>query len=495
MIYRGELRQMGRLAWPATLSVVSFALMDVVDCVLLGLVGVGSLAGASLAITILGLIVAFPVNMLRAIAPLAAAESGRSQGGHGELRWRQTLGELLRLAVTAPLVLAGPAAALTLAAAWVVARSGLEPGLAEPVRVFLLYRAPALPAELALAAGWALLEGLHDTRSPLLAGVVANASNIALSLLLIPGSFGLPAMGVAGAAIATDLATAAGLLVVGAALAARWRRAARAAPRPLPAPRHAAAPWRAFVELGWPLGVTGLFNISGVMFLAALVARFGATASAVYGIFCRLHAMVLAVPEGLAVAAISMVACALGANRRPLASLRARLAIAAQLVAGSTITAAVVLSRDGWAPLVSPSPAVAGSLGDLLLVFGGILWLEGLTVVLAGVLEASGATRPLLQATILFDLALTSLALAALGPGAREATVYHVWLAKGMVKLGFLAVTAWRLAPAAEAAPRQAAAPRPSWSISAPAPSGDLVAGPVTLVVSAQRAPPRARPS
>ena len=48
--------------------------------------------------------------------------------------------------------------------------------------------------------------GIGDTRTPLVAMVVAVLANVVLDYALIFGHFGLPALGVAGAGLATAIA-------------------------------------------------------------------------------------------------------------------------------------------------------------------------------------------------------------------------------------------------------------------------------------------------
>ncbi len=65
-----------------------------------------------------------------------------------------------------------------------------------------------------LLVGTACLRGVGDTRTPLYVMLGANAVNILLTWLLVSGNMGLPALGIAGAAIGTTVARGGGGLVV-----------------------------------------------------------------------------------------------------------------------------------------------------------------------------------------------------------------------------------------------------------------------------------------
>src|SRR5262249_11839360 len=63
--------------------------------------------------------------------------------------------------------------------------------------------APAIIVAVVLTS---FFRGLGDTRTPLVATVAANLLNAAAAYALVYGRFGLPALGVAGAGVATSLA-------------------------------------------------------------------------------------------------------------------------------------------------------------------------------------------------------------------------------------------------------------------------------------------------
>jgi len=61
----------------------------------------------------------------------------------------------------------------------------------------------------------ALLRGSGDTRSPLYASILANSLNALLDYILIFGKMGMPKMGIEGAALATVISRAVGLVILG----------------------------------------------------------------------------------------------------------------------------------------------------------------------------------------------------------------------------------------------------------------------------------------
>jgi Na+-driven multidrug efflux pump len=102
---RRQWTEIGGMLWPAALSSIFFSLMEVVDTAMLGMVGVQAMAGVALGVTIIYLILAFPMYLMRAAAPLAA--SGRPD----------SIGSLVRLTWLAALALGGVATLLIFGAA------------------------------------------------------------------------------------------------------------------------------------------------------------------------------------------------------------------------------------------------------------------------------------------------------------------------------------------------------------------------------------------
>ncbi|MCY4187566.1 MAG: MATE family efflux transporter, partial [Bryobacterales bacterium] len=129
-------------------------------------------------------------------------------------------------AVAVALLIGGVAAVVGLPLSGPVARAMGADGEVQALTVdYLSWRLLAAPALLASFAAFGALRGAQDMRTPLLVAGGMNALNVLLDPLLIFGMAGLPAMGVAGAALASAISHWAG---------AAWAVAA------------------AFRKLGWP---------------------------------------------------------------------------------------------------------------------------------------------------------------------------------------------------------------------------------------------------
>jgi multidrug resistance protein, MATE family len=415
-----------RLAGPASLSALLFALMEVVDTFMLGAIGAGSVAGVAIGSTILCVALAFPLGHLRVVTPLAACETGTS--GLGRTR------ALLRITLAASLAYGLAVAGLLAATAAALPRLGYDPDLVSSARSFLLVRAPLVPVELALFGLWMLLEGLGDTVTPLVAGASFTLANLGFNFLLIPGRLVPWSRGATGAALATNLALLVGTAILSLGVRARLRRAERRPARPAFRPSLAAR----FVRLGLPLAGVGLFDVFGVLLLGLLVAREGTAVTATHGLLAQVITLGLATASGLAVAAVTLVARARGGGDRRREGEVAARSLRLQLLLGAASSIALVSTGPLWIPSVAAGPGIAdGSIG-LLPLAAAILFFEGLALVLGGVVEGAGRTRLLLEVTLLCDLgvALPLFLLLPRGEGLRG--LYLIWLAKDLLRLGLL---------------------------------------------------------
>jgi len=207
------------LAWPIGISMISFTLKGFIDMLLVGRLGIEALGAVGLASVMAWTLMSFPLGMLRGQRPLVAQYFGAgdrigaySYGIH----------------------------AFYLAAAWGV----LSFFLAAPVAKFIIgltgseltpaasvFAVEYLETRLAWAGAWlmnvSVVEYLRSTSRPrigMAADILAHPTNVALSWVLIFGLFGMPELGVRGAALGTGLAD---LLALGLMLTLSWPRGAQ----------------------------------------------------------------------------------------------------------------------------------------------------------------------------------------------------------------------------------------------------------------------------
>ena len=261
---RRDLRDLLVLAAPMVATQVGLMLLGTIDTITVGHFSNVELAGATLGNLYVAGLMMFGMGTLWALDPIIAQAFGAredesiARGLQRGLLLATGLGVVLGLlcipAVPVFHALHQPAEAIPSAArfAWISAPSLL------PIFWFIVLRQS--------------LQSMRITTPTLLAVLAANVLNLGLDLVLVFGHLGAPAMGAAGAAIASAVArlVMVVLLVVLAwpALAPYLARLRREALEP--------GPLFGILRLGLPIGVTYFAEVSAFGLISLLVARFGA---------------------------------------------------------------------------------------------------------------------------------------------------------------------------------------------------------------------------
>jgi putative MATE family efflux protein len=298
---------------------------------------------------------------------------------------------------------------------------------------YLRWFVPALALQFLLATMAAALRGTGAFRAPMLVQVMTVAINIVLAPILIFGwGTGVP-IGVTGAAIASLVAIAAGIVWLSRQFVAEEAflhvRPTRTRPHP--------ALWRSLVDIGLPAG--GEFGLTAVfMFVVYAVTRpFGAAAQAGFGIGLRLvQAFFLPVVAlGFSVAPVAGQNVGAGRFDRVRETLHAGigLSVALMVVVG-------ILLQFAAATLVgifSSDPAVIAVGSDYLRIVSWGFAGSGIVFVTSSLFQALGRTLPpLLTSTVRNAAVLGPVVWLAAQPGFDLTIIWYLSLAAVVVHAG-----------------------------------------------------------
>jgi putative MATE family efflux protein len=377
----GPVQGIWPLAWPAVLTNLLQALVGLVDVKVVGHLGAPAVAAVTTGHRVFFILQAVLMAVTTGTTALVARAWGRGDRDEAE---RVTvaslaLGGSFALALTVPAVLfAAPLAGFF----------GLEPRAAALAATFLRVLAPF---NVAFAAGFVVATALRaagDTRTPLWLGVFTNVVNVALLYGLVLGHFGLPTLGVAGAALANGLAFTSGALLT---LTLWWRGRLRIGVGPGGAVR--AARVRRLLRIGAPAALEQVVWQGGFVAFLRLVALYGTAAFAAYGIGVNILAFSFVVGFGFQVAASTLVGQHLGAGDPEEAARsgwRATgLAVAVMLAFGTTI---VVAARP-IAEFLIDDPEVVRLTVIFIRILGSVQALMAIEFTLGGALRGAGDTR------------------------------------------------------------------------------------------------------
>ena len=193
--YTKEFKYNLKLATPVILGMLGHTVVQLVDNIMVGQLGTAELAAVSLGNSFMFVAMSLGIGFSTAITPLVAEadgennfEAGKSSFKHG-LFLCCVLGVLLFLMV----FVAKP----------IMYAMNQPPEVVDLAMPYLSLVSVSLIPLVIFQAFKQFSDGLSLTRYPMYATIAANVVNIILNYIFIFGKFGMPALGVVGAAIGT----------------------------------------------------------------------------------------------------------------------------------------------------------------------------------------------------------------------------------------------------------------------------------------------------
>lgn len=292
------------LSWPAIMTFGLESLVGLIDALMVGRLGAHAVAGVGVGTQILNAVSVMNMALATGTVALVARHVGAREHAEAESALVQSLylAVLMGVAIAVPVVVWAPQMVGVFAADPEVLAAGTD-----FVRTIML-GVPAMAVFAVIAAG---LRGAGDMRTPLVIGAFLNLLNVSVAYTLIFGHFGLPAIGVRGAAAASAIAFWAGALL---GLAALMRRGAvlglrrgELAPHPTMA--------RRVLAVGSPTAIEQLLMQVGFLLYLGIAAGYGTEAVAAYFIGVRILALSFLPGFGFSAAASTIVGQQLGAGQ------------------------------------------------------------------------------------------------------------------------------------------------------------------------------------
>lgn len=375
-------REVAVLAVPFVLTQILFTTMGLVDAAIVGRLGATELAAVGLSGTWLWTLTSFFIGASSVVQTFVAQSHGAvDERACGPWAWHG-LGGAVPFAVLAAIGLYFGADAFV---EWIVPDNSIAPLSSGYLRA-RSFGIVGLTAAIAISS---FFRGIGDARTPLVATVVANGANVFLALGLVYGWFGLPALGVLGAGIATSIAE---WLYFGIMLAAFLRPSLRMR-FDTGWRRPDLAPVRRLWRIGLPVGGQWVIEMLAFSIFMTLVARMGDASLAASHAFGQLASISFMVAAGIGTATATLVGRYIGAGEPDRAAQRFRSSLVLGGTAGALLALAFVVFPELLVELFSSDPEVI-ALGIPLLSIGAFYQLfDALSVLSDGALRGAGDTR------------------------------------------------------------------------------------------------------
>ena len=370
-----------QLAWPAIITNLLASLVGFVDTKIVGSLGAPAVAAVTTGNRIFFILQALLMAVTAGTTALVARSWGAGDREEAERVTRASLGLCagIALLVSLPaLIFPHPLASVF----------RLEAHTIDLAAEFIRWLAPfqiAFAVHLALGAA---LRAAGDTRTPLAIGALTNVVNVALVYGLVFGRFGMPQLGVKGAAIASGIAFAVGAL----ALVLLWWRGR------LVLGAGASGSWergrvRRILDIGYPAGLEQLVWQGGFLVFLWIVSLYGTAPYAAYGIGVTILSFSFLVGFGFSIAASTLVGQNLGASDPAGATRSGWRALRLALVAQSAFGLAIVLFAKPLARFMIDDPEVVRLTVVFIYILGSVQPLMAIEAAMGGALRGAGDTR------------------------------------------------------------------------------------------------------
>ncbi len=380
-VVRTETAELWKLSWPVVLSRLGIMTMGLSDAIVVGRYSATELGYHALAWAPTSVVVTMAVGLLTGVQVMTSRRIGEGRRDLTGAVLRRGLAYSVWIGVISTLatILLGPLFLHVI---------GLEKDLADGASRAMMIFALSLPGYAFSVAASFWLEGQGRPGPAAVMMWLANGVNLALLLLLVPGTFGLPALGAVGGAWATTGARTFLALAVLAYIAFGMKesRALGVFDKP-ERDRAAEAEQR---RIGYGAGASNFFEVAAFASMNIFAGWMGGLTVAAWAVVLNVAALVFMVPLGLSTGTAVLVGRAYGARD-------AKGVTRAGLI-GFAITAAfgLVISLAIWpaAGLITrayTSDEVVIAMATTALVLSCLFFLvDALQVVIAQALRARG---------------------------------------------------------------------------------------------------------
>ncbi|OON99374.1 MAG: hypothetical protein ATN35_12915 [Epulopiscium sp. Nele67-Bin004] len=371
------------LAWPTAIERILVSLVNAMDTMMVGVLG--SVAIASIGITQqpLLIVLAIIISLNVSVTAIVARRCGEKDfvAANNVLRQSIMLTFFISIIIASIGYYFAPQLLMMMGA-----DADILPGGTTYFRIVLLGMCfNSLSLNITAAQ-----RGAGNAKVSMYVNVVANLVNLCLNFLLIEGRFGMPALGVAGAGVAT---VAGYVIAFSIAFGSILKKDSRLK-------LSKGDSWKPDVEI-----IKGIFGISnsalieqmcmrlGFVMYVRLVTGLGTVAYATHQICTTLINMTFSIGEGISIAASSLVGRNMGANRSDMSIIYGKVCQRIGFVISSTLLVVYILNRHSIMGLFTDEAEVI-ALGSTIVVFAAIAApLQTSQVIMAGALRGAGDTK------------------------------------------------------------------------------------------------------
>ena len=371
-----------RMAWPSIMESFLVSLVGMADTFMVSSLGVYAIAAVGLTTQpkFIGLAVFISLNV--AVSAIVARRKGEGNRESANKVLQQALlitGGLLVVVSTLCVAFADP----------ILHLAGSQPDTHRPAVTYFRIVMGGMAFNVVSMVINAAQRGAGNTRISLTTNLVSNLVNVVFDYLLIGGHFGFPALGVAGAAIATVIGSVCGCAL---SILSMLHRDNFICIREVKKIGFDKATVGAITNIGSSTLAEQAFLRIGFMTFAVIVARLGTIPMAAHQIGMNLMSICFSFGDGLSVASVALVGQSLGRGRPDLARVYGNLCQRCGLLFACGLSVIFLTLGQRIFGLFSEDPAILSYGRMIMMVMMVEVFLQISQVVFSGCLRGAGDT-------------------------------------------------------------------------------------------------------
>jgi MATE family multidrug resistance protein len=376
------MREVAVLAAPLVLTQIMVTAMGVVDSIIVGRLGAAQLGAVGLGGMWVWTLTSFFVGTSMGVQTFVAQHHGAGRTDQcGTWSW-QGLASVVPLAgVVGCLILFFADSIIQLLAP--------SDSIAPLATGYMRARSFGMMGITAASSLSAFFRGIGDTRTPLIATLIANVANLFLDLGLVYGWYGMPKLGVVGAGLATSISEwiyfgAVAFIFLRPTIKARFNTRFHA-----PSLSEIRRLWRT----GLPIGGQWTIEMLAFAVFTTFVARLGDAPMAASHAFIQLLSLSFMQAVGISIATTTLVGRYIGSGQLEYVARSLRSSMLLGSILAAIIAALFMLIPNILLGLFSSDPNVLRYGGPLLMVGALYQFFDAIAIVSDGALRGAGDTR------------------------------------------------------------------------------------------------------
>jgi putative MATE family efflux protein len=388
-----------RLSWPVMIFMVFQTTLELVDLYWVGYLGTAAVAALSMSNNLFWMLFTFSDIITISTLALTARHRGAGDGKSifAVARHSFWLATSISVAVTILIVAFSDS---------FISLYDVEPEVHEMAVLYLIVIGISMLFAYSGMALGAVLQGVGDTRTPMVVLVITNVINIVLDPILIFGLAGAPELGILGAAVATLLARVVGFFTILYIVVSGKISPSRLKIVGLFKLQFQIAYFKKIFEIGLPAFMQTLTRPLTGLVMMWLVAFFGTPAIAAFGIGQRILGLAFIFLSGLTVGTSTMIGQSLGAGLRDLTTKIIGKAMVLSLAVQTGMTALCFFGAPLIVGLFSRDPAAIELGASFLKIISACMILMGPFHIIDAVFKGSGYTIPSMVSALVANWAI-----------------------------------------------------------------------------------------